>query len=590
METTESKQPDADVLLSIENLSVALPGGGDRKYAVHDLSLQLKRGETVCIVGESGSGKSVTAHAVMRLLPPGGLRLESGVIRFDGQDILKMSDAQVRQMRGARISMIFQEPMTALNPVMRVGDQIAEALRVHGVRDRAEQQRRVVDLLADMKLPEPETLQYSYPFQLSGGQRQRVMIAMAMVSRPALLIADEPTTALDVTTQAQILKLLNDLKQRYNMGLLFITHDFGVVADIADRVAVMQAGRLVELGEREKVLQSPEHPYTKKLIAAVPRLRTDAEEVLRQDPLLEIRNVNKTYRPRASKWFGNAERLQVLNGVDLRIHRGEIMGLLGESGSGKTTLGHCVAKLIPIDSGEVRFEGRDITGMDYKAFRPLRPRIQMIFQDPYSSLNPRHRVGRIITENALLNGVPKDVANRRMMEVLELVGLDASAVDRLPHEFSGGQRQRIGIARALVMEPSLIVADEPVSALDVSVQQQVLELLRKVRERYGLSMLFITHDLRIASQICDRIAIMQRGRIVECQTAGDIYRNPQHAYTRELIASMPGRMVESGALADGEAGAVATLSAAAAKGPAGASRQGIGTLAFQGLQGSSSSI
>ncbi len=541
METADITRIDRDTLLSIQNLSVRLPSTSERSHAVENLSLQVKRGETVCIVGESGSGKSVTAHAIMRLLPPGGLKIESGQIFFDGHDVLSLSNQEVRRLRGSRISMIFQEPMTALNPVMTVGDQISEVLQQHGTRGRAEQQKKIIEVLTDMHLPEPARLMHCYPFQLSGGQRQRVMIAMAMVAQPALLIADEPTTALDVTTQAQILHLLNELKQRHNMALLFITHDFGVVADIADRVAVMQAGRLVEVGDCDTVLRQPTHPYTKKLIAAVPRLRIDSEERPQQAVLLEISGVKKAYRTRGRGWFAKPGRLQVLDGVDLHIDRGEILGLLGESGSGKTTLGHCVAKLLSIDEGEIRFEGRDIMSMTGKAFRPMRPRIQMIFQDPYSSLNPRHRVGRIITENALLNGVSKDEAERRMSEVLDLVGLDAAAANRYPHEFSGGQRQRIGIARALVMEPSLIVADEPVSALDVSVQQQVLELLREVRSRYGLSMLFITHDLRIASQICDRIAVMQRGNIVECQTAAQIYRNPRHPYTRELIAAMPGR-------------------------------------------------
>ncbi|HUH61013.1 MAG TPA: ABC transporter ATP-binding protein, partial [Candidimonas sp.] len=533
-------------LLEIRNLTVELPADSDRRYAVEGLSLQLNRGETVCVVGESGSGKSVTAHAVMQLLPKNALNISSGEILLEGVNLLELDAETMRQYRGSRLAMVFQEPMTALNPVMTVGDQVEETLLAHGQLDRTASRAKVIELLADMHLPDPQTLQHCYPFQLSGGQRQRVVIAMAMIMQPGLLIADEPTTALDVTTQAQILKLIDSLKRRLGIGVLFITHDFGVVADIADRVAVMQQGRLVEFGTRDEVLHNPQHPYTRQLIAAVPQLRvrnglelTAAQRL--SEPLLRIDRLTKTYKARRTGMFSKAERIKALDEVSLDIAAGETVGLLGESGSGKTTLGQCVVRLLETDSGSIDFSGQSIEKLRGAALHRLRPQIQMIFQDPYSSLNPRHKVGRIITENAILHGVTRAEANRRMLEVLELVGLDPSAVDRHPHEFSGGQRQRIGIARALVLQPQLIVADEPVSALDVSVQNQVLALLLDIRRKLGLSMLFITHDLRVASQICDRIAVMHKGKIVECNTAEEIYRSPRHAYTKTLIDAMPGR-------------------------------------------------
>ena len=533
-----------DVLLHIRNLSVALPSGSDRAFAVQEVSLQVPAGQTVCVVGESGSGKSVMANAVMRLLPR-VLRVKSGQIMLAGEDLLSLDTESLRRLRGSRMGMIFQEPMTALNPVMTVGEQIDEVLLVHGQRDPQVRERRVLELMQEMSLPEPETLRHRYPFQLSGGQRQRVVIAIAMALEPQLLIADEPTTALDVTTQAQILALIKRLQTTHGVGVLFITHDFGVVADIADRVVVMQQGRVVESGTAAQVLRHPEHPYTRRLIGAVPRLRDAADEVTAKPaPLLQIVSVSKSYRARGLGLFGGRGRTKALDGVSLDIGEGETVGLIGESGSGKTTLGQCVMRLLDLDGGRIVFNGDSIQALRGRRLKALRPQIQMIFQDPFASLNPRHRVGRIVTENAIICGVAPAEAERRMQEVLAMVGLDASAVDRFPHEFSGGQRQRIGIARALVMQPRLIVADEAVSALDVSVQQQVLTLLRDVRERLGLAMLFITHDLRVASQICDRIAVMHKGRIVETGTVQAIARSPAHPYTRSLFEAMPGKTWE----------------------------------------------
>lgn len=536
-------------VLQIRDLSVALPRGGDRTHAVSQVSLDVPVGQTVCIVGESGSGKSVMANAVMRLLPR-ALRVESGQISLLGEDLLGLDAEKLRQLRGSRMGMVFQEPMTALNPVMTVGDQIDEVLRVHGFGHAEARAQRVLELMQEMNLPNPETLRHRYPFQLSGGQRQRVVIAMAMALEPKLLIADEPTTALDVTTQAQILALIRRLQHHHGIGVLFITHDFGVVADIADQVVVMQHGHVVESGPVSQVLHTPRHPYTRRLIQAVPRLRTGGEPARSETtpPLLQIDRVSKSYPARRTSLLGKRGRTVALNEVSLSIAAGETVGLIGESGSGKTTLGQCVMRLLDVDSGQILLDGQPIQHLRGRALKAFRPQIQMIFQDPFASLNPRHRVGRIVMENAILSGVSPQEAQRRMQEVLQVVGLDASAVHRYPHEFSGGQRQRIGIARALVMQPRLIVADEAVSALDVSVQQQVLTLLRDVRDKLGLSMLFITHDLRVASQICDRIAVMHQGRIVEAGTVHDIARNPQHDYTRRLFDAMPGQDWERGSV------------------------------------------
>ncbi|SPU50888.1 ABC transporter ATP-binding protein [Bordetella trematum] len=531
------------VLLDIKNLTVSLPHGGERGYAVRNLTLQVPRGKTVCVVGESGSGKSVMANAVMRLLPAHSLRLDSGEIVLDGLSLLSLDPLEMRAIRGARIGMIFQEPMTSLNPVMPVGEQIDEVLLVHGVKDPAQRARRVLELLRDMKLPQPEQIKDRYPFQLSGGQRQRILIAMAMAMEPQLLIADEPTTALDATTQAQILLLIKELQERHGIGVLFITHDFGVVADIADHVVVMRHGEVVEQGSAQDVLGQPQHEYTQGLLAAVPRLNVDpgAAPVRAAAPLLQIRDLCKTY-PARGGLFNSGKRTVALDHINLDILPGETVGLVGESGSGKTTLGQCVVRLLAADSGELLFDGQPLHALKGRELQRMRPQIQMVFQDPFASLNPRHRVERIITENLILTGVSRKEARARMREVLQLVGMNPDTAPlRYPHEFSGGQRQRIGIARAIVMRPKLLVADEAVSALDVSVQQQVLTLLRDVRRELGLAMLFVTHDLRVASQICDRIAVMNKGQLVELGSVYDIATRPQHRYTQELFDAMPGR-------------------------------------------------
>ena len=530
----------AEALLDIRGLTVALPPEADRPHAVMDISLTLRRGEVLCIVGESGSGKSITAHAVMGLLPEPHVRIVGGEIVFEGQTITRLDRAAWRDLRGRRMGMIFQEPMTALNPVMRIGAQIEEVLRAHTDMPSAERRRRVVELLDAVGLPDPEHLGEVYPFRLSGGQRQRVMIAGALALEPALLIADEPTTALDVTTQMQILQLIRDLQGKMDMGVLFITHDFGVVAEVADRVAVMQEGRIVELEALQQVLDTPRHDYTRKLIAAVPKLREDTAGRGAEPVVLSTREVCKTFA-QAGGLLTQRRVVAAVRNVDLEIRAGETLGLVGESGSGKSTFARCLVRLVEADSGEIWFAGQNLVPLPARAMRPLRPRIQMIFQDPYASLNPRRKVGRIVAEGPMAQGMRAREAMRRARELLTLVGLDAAVADRYPHEFSGGQRQRIGIARALALEPDVLVADEPVSALDVSVQAQILELLAELKRRLDLALVFITHDLRVAAQVCDTIAVMRLGEIVEIGPKAEVFRAPRHEYTRALLDAIPGK-------------------------------------------------
>ncbi|MFD1840171.1 ABC transporter ATP-binding protein [Paracidovorax cattleyae] len=525
-------------VLDIQGLDIRLPQGGDRTLAVQGASLQLLPGQTLCVVGESGSGKSMIANAIMGLLPRPHVEPVAGRILFDGHDLLQLSETQLRALRGRRMGMVFQEPMTALNPVMRIGEQIAEVFDAHVSLPAAEKRQRILAALADVGLPEPEVLIDSYPFRLSGGQRQRVMIACALVLEPALLICDEPTTALDVTTQAQILKLIRELQQRKGTAVLFITHDFGVVSEIADQVVVMQTGQVVESGPASAVLARPQHAYTRKLIAAIPdgRVRQPVQDRA-IERVLQVQDLHKTYVTGGSL-FRKGRRVEAARGLSFDLRLGETLGLVGESGSGKSTVGRCIVGLAPFDSGRILFRGRTLqSGEQFR--QQAQGKIQMVFQDPYASLNPRHRIGAAIAQGPIAQGLPRDQAMARAMELLELVGLKPDAADRFPHEFSGGQRQRIGIARALAMEPQLLVADEPVSALDVSVQAQVLKLFAEVRERFQLAMVFITHDLRVAGEMCDHIAVMQRGEIVEYGETAKVLADPQHAYTRTLIEAQP---------------------------------------------------
>jgi peptide/nickel transport system ATP-binding protein len=526
-------------VLDVEDLSIALPRGGDRAHAASHVSFTVGRGEIVCLVGESGSGKSVIAQSVMGLLPK-TLPRTGGSIRLNGEELAGMSEKRLRALRATRMSMVFQEPMTALNPVMTCGDQIDEVLRFHTGMSSFERKKKILEIIREVSLPDPERIVASFPHQLSGGQRQRIMIAMALVLEPALLIADEPTTALDVTTQAQILKLILELQSKHGTGVLFITHDFGVVADIAHRVAVLRLGELVEIGSRDEVLKQPRHEYTKMLIAAVPTLKPHGRPSDRDAPVVLATNkLSKIYAERG--WFGSGREVRAAEDVTLEVRRGQTLGIVGESGSGKSTVARCIVRLVDPTSGTIRIGGTEIATMGAAALRPLRRKVQIVFQDPYRSLNPRRTVGEAIIEGPLNYGVPRPEALERARKLLELVRMDASALARFPHQFSGGQRQRICIARALAMEPELLVADEAVSALDVSVQAQVLELLEEIRTRLNLAMLFITHDLRVAAQICDHVAVMSKGRVVEYGAAEEVFLRPQHAYTRALFDAAPGR-------------------------------------------------
>jgi peptide/nickel transport system ATP-binding protein len=525
-------------VLDIRGLTVRLPRNADRPHAVENVSLTVRPGELVCIVGESGSGKSVTAYTVMGLLPKGDLTPAAGQVLLEGEDVLKASAIRLRELRGTRMAMIFQEPMTALNPVLTVGDQIDEVLRIHTSLGRAERRAKAVDIMAAIRLPDPERLYDAYPHQLSGGQRQRIMIATAMVLDPHLLIADEPTTALDVTTQAQILALIKDLQQRRGTGVLFITHDFGVVAEIADRVAVMQHGRIVEEGPAAEVLRRPQDAYTRMLIGAVPSLTPTPRKPAAGPVALEAVGLTKTYG-RAGP-FRNGRVVRAAENVNLRVRRGETLGIVGESGSGKTTVARCIARLMEPSAGAIRLGETDIAGLSETRLRPHRRRVQIVFQDPYRSLNPRRTVGASIIEGPVNFGLRHEEAFERARSLMSLVGLSPDVLDRYPHQFSGGQRQRIAIARALAMEPEILIADEAVSALDVSVQAQVLELLEDIKQRFDLAMLFITHDLRVAAKICDRITVMERGIVVEEGATAEVFAAPKHAYTRALLQAAPG--------------------------------------------------
>jgi peptide/nickel transport system ATP-binding protein len=525
--------------LELRGLTVRLPPGAERPEAVSDVSFSLERGERLCLVGESGSGKTVIAHAIMGLLPK-TLELAAGEIRLEGEALTQASAARRRRLRGSRMAMIFQEPMTALNPVMTCGAQIDEVLRYHTAKSSAERRARAEELMREVALAEPQRLLGAYPHQLSGGQRQRVGIAIAVALGPALLIADEPTTALDVTTQAQILKLIVELQRRHGMAVLFVTHDFGVVAEIADRVAVLRQGRLVELGARDQVLTRPKHDYTRMLIGAVPTLKPRCRPLASDAPaVLEARGVSKTYVERG--WLRAKRVVAAATDVSFTLRKGETLGIVGESGSGKTTLARCLVRLIEPTAGEVRLHGVDVARLRARALRPFRRRVQIVFQDPYRSLNPRRTVGEAIIEGPLNQGVPRAEALARARRLMALVRMDVAALERYPHQFSGGQRQRISIARALALEPEILIADEPVSALDVSVQAQVLALLDEIRARLDLAMLFITHDLRVAAQVCDHVAVMQAGRIVEHGSAAEVFLRPRHPYTQALFAAAPGR-------------------------------------------------
>src|SRR6201995_3631231 len=526
-------------VLIIDNLVVGLGKSGTGPRIIDGVSLDVSERETLCLVGESGSGKSVTSLTVMGLLQKNALMPTGGSIKLVGEELLAASDRRLRQLRATRMAMIFQEPMTALNPVVPVGRQIDEVLRAHTNLDARARKKRILDMMEQVRLPQVERIFSSYPHRLSGGQRQRIMIAMALGLEPKLLIADEPTTALDVTTQKQILTLIRDLQRDHGTAVLFITHDMGVVAEIADRVAVMRHGQLVETGALQDVLRNPKMDYTRNLLSSVPSLvpRTPRPETT-EPVVLEANELSKVYRERSL--YGKAREVAAASNVTLTLRKGRTLGIVGESGSGKSTVARCIVRLIDPTSGGIRLVGREISELSRRLLQPHRKRIQIIFQDPYRSLNPRITVGETIAEGPINYGAPRHQALAKARDLLELVDLPADAISRYPHQFSGGQRQRIAIARALALDPDVLVADEAVSALDVSVQAQVLELFAEIQQRLGIALLFITHDLRVAAQICDDVAVMQHGRIVEQGPAAEVLTHPQQAYTRQLLDAAAG--------------------------------------------------
>lgn len=575
-------------LLAVNNLSVEFQTAGQTFKAVRDLSFSVRQGETVGIVGESGSGKSVTSLAIMRLLSSNALIPQGEILFYEKENsatnLLSLPEKSMRKYRGNDLAMIFQEPMTSLNPVFRCGDQVAEAILLHKKCSKAEAKNLTLSLFEKVQLPRVKDLYDAYPHQLSGGQKQRVMISMAISCQPRLLIADEPTTALDVTVQAAILKLLRKLQLEEQMGMIFITHDLGVIADIADRVVVMYKGKIVEQGTVEELFRRPQHPYTKGLLACRPPLnkrlrrlptirdfmeehadgsftelksdipsltkenevpssetKANREKLYRQTPVLEVRKLCTWFYPRKSIFHAKKEPVKAVDDITLSVFPGETLGLVGESGCGKTTLGRSILRLIEPTAGEIVFKGQDFSKLQGKALRQMRKHIQIIFQDPYSSLNPRMTVGDAILEPMTVHRLHENASGRKakVFELLEKVGMKAEHFDRYPHEFSGGQRQRICIARALALEPEFIICDESVSALDVSVQAQVLNLLNQLKKDFGFTYIFISHDLSVVKFMSDRMIVMNKGRIEEMGDPDAIYSAPKSEYTRKLIAAIP---------------------------------------------------
>ena len=524
-------------LLSVRDLSVAFTQGGREQIAVDHVSFDIAQGETVALVGESGSGKSVSALSVLKLLPYPSASHPSGAILFDGQDLLAKEDADLRKVRGRDITMIFQEPMTSLNPLHSIERQINEVLKLHQGMNDSQARDRAIALLLEVGIRDPEKRLDAYPHQLSGGQRQRVMIAMALANEPKLLIADEPTTALDVTVQAQILELLDSLKSRNGMSMLFITHDLGIVRRIADRVCVMNRGRIVESGPTERIFADPQHEYTRHLLAAEPKGRPPLSDASARE-VMTGRDMKVWFPIKKGFLRRTVDHVKAVDGIDLTVRAGQTLGVVGESGSGKTTLGLALCRMIS-SKGAIRFDGREIDSLSFNEMRPLRSEVQIVFQDPFGSLSPRMSVSEIIEEGLRIHQ-PKLSADERddlVVAVLNEVGLDPQTRFRYPHEFSGGQRQRIAIARAMVLKPKFVMLDEPTSALDMSVQAQVVDLLRDLQKKHDLAYLFISHDLRVVRALANEVIVMRNGRIVETGTSDEIFDRPKTDYTKALIAA-----------------------------------------------------
>ncbi|NNL83125.1 MAG: ABC transporter ATP-binding protein [Winogradskyella sp.] len=555
-------------LLSVTNLNVSFFDGHQKNDVVRDITFNLSKNEITAIVGESGSGKSVTALAIMGLFPKKIAQITQGEIIYDGRDLVTVDSDVYRAIRGKDISMIFQEPMSSLNPSMTCGNQVAEILKQHAKLDAKSIKLKVLELFEQVKLPEPNRIYKAYPHAISGGQKQRVMIAMAIACDPKILIADEPTTALDVTVQKDILTLLKDLQAKSSMSILFISHDLTLVSEFADRVMVMYKGEIVEQDTTQVIFKNPKHNYTKALINARPSLnerlkylptindymnasadvkvisKSDREEhhkrLYNQEPLLEISDVHKTYLSNLN-WFSKPKGFNAVDGVSFKVYPGETLGLVGESGCGKSTLGNAILQLDPASSGTIKYKGEDITHLNKMSLRSLRKDIQIIFQDPFASLNPRLTVGSAILEPMKVHGIGKSDTERRIkvINLMEQVGLDESFYNRFPHEFSGGQRQRISIARTIALEPKLIICDESVSALDISVQAQVLNLLNKLKRDYNFTYIFISHDLAVVKYMSDQLVVMNKGKIEEIGEADSIYNNPHTEYTKKLIHAIP---------------------------------------------------
>ena len=529
-----------DFVLRVEGLCVSARTEQGLKPLVQDLSFDLKKGETLAIAGESGSGKSITSLAIMGLLPQPGVRVTGGRMHFAGHDLTVLSESALRGVRGDRIAMIFQEPMTSLNPVMTVGAQLTEAIRAHEPVGRSEARKRAVEALRAVRLSEPERRMGQYPHELSGGMRQRVMIAMALALRPEVLIADEPTTALDVTVQREVLDLLRDLQRELGTAIILITHDMGVVAEMADRVIVMRQGRQVETATTLDIFARPQAAYTQALLAAVPRMGQGAERPpVTKEPVARLTDVVVRYPLRGGLLGGITQNVHAVEHVSFDIRKGETFALVGESGCGKSTIAKALVGLAP-HQGRIEIAGQALQGLDAPALKEMRRKVQMVFQDPMAALNPRMKIGDLIAEPLLIHGMG-DAASQRASaaDLMARVGLEAAQLDRYPHEFSGGQRQRICIARALALQPDLIIADESVSALDVSVQARVLDLLRTLQTEFHMSYLFISHDMAVVDNISDRVGVMYLGQIVELGTKAQIFGNPQHPYTRRLIDAVP---------------------------------------------------